>query len=146
MRALWGNGNDYHGEFVNFDGALSFPKPASGSGLPILVGGQTEAALKRAAAYGNGWCGFNLTPDETAEMVGKLRQMLKTNGRAAEQFEFSLSPVATASPADMKDYRKAGIDELYLTPVFQRSLATQAEVTALLEELANAWVVPAAKL
>jgi probable F420-dependent oxidoreductase len=146
MRCLWGDEHSYSGEFVKFEGALSYPKPLLGAKLPILVGGQTESALKRAASYGTGWCGFNLTPDETAQATGRLRQLLTANGRASEPFEFLVSPTASATPDDMKRYRDAGVDELYLTPVFQRPLGTVREVTELLENLARDWVEPAAKL
>jgi probable F420-dependent oxidoreductase len=147
MRRVWGDErSSYSGEFVQFEGVRSYPKPIKGEKLPVLVGGQTEPALKRAAAYGDGWCGFNLTPEETAQMINRLRELLKANNRNPEDFEFSVSPVASATPADLRQYRDAGVDELYLTPVFQRQVSTAAEVTKLLEELAHAWVEPAAKL
>ena len=146
MRCLWGDQHDYSGEFVNFKAALSYPKPAGGSRLPVLVGGQSDAALKRAAAYGDGWCGFNLTPDETATAVKRIRELRTANGRSGEPFEFSMSPVDTATPDDLKRYRDAGIDELYLTPVFRLPLRNEAEVKTMLEDLARAWVSAAAKL
>jgi probable F420-dependent oxidoreductase len=146
MRCVWGNGRSYSAEFVNFDGALSYPKPAKGAGLPVLVGGQTEAALKRAASYGNGWCGFNLTPQETAQAINRLRELLAANGREANEFEFAVSPTADATPDDLGRYRDAGVDELYLTPVFHRSVASEADITKLTEELARTWVEPALKL
>jgi probable F420-dependent oxidoreductase len=146
MRCLWGDAHSYSGEFVNFAGALSYPKPVLGAKLPILVGGQTESALKRAASYGTGWCGFNLTPDETAKAIDRLKQLLADNGRESQQFEFLVSPTASATPDDMKRYRDVGVDELYLTSVFQRSLGTESEVKELLESLARDWVEPAAKL
>src|SRR5204863_360261 len=53
MRRVWGDEqSDYRGEFVQFAGARSYPKPIKGAKLPVLVGGQSEPALKRAAAYG----------------------------------------------------------------------------------------------
>ncbi len=146
MRCVWGNGRSYSAEFVNFDGALSYPKPIKGAGLPVLVGGQTEAALKRAASYGNGWCGFNLTPGETAQAINRLRELLAANGRATDGFEFAVSPTADATPDDLKRYRDAGVDELYLTPVFQRPVASEADIIKLIEELARTWVEPASKL
>ncbi|MGH7931722.1 MAG: LLM class F420-dependent oxidoreductase [Candidatus Binataceae bacterium] len=146
MRCLWGDEGSYQGEFVNFEGALSYPKPIGGARLPILVGGQTESALRRAAAYGSGWCGFNLTPDETADVIGRLRRMFKDNGRNPQEFEYLVSPTESATPGDLKSYREAGVDELYLTSVFQHSLSSQAEVVGVLEELAHSWVTPAAKL
>ena len=146
MRCVWGNGRSYSAEFVNFDGALSYPKPIKGAGLPVLVGGQTEAALKRAASYGNGWCGFNLTPQETAQAINRLRELLAANGRGTDGFEFAVSPTADATPDDLGRYRDAGVDELYLTPVFQRPVANEADITKLTEELARTWVEPALKL
>jgi probable F420-dependent oxidoreductase len=147
MRSLWGDElSKYQGEFVQFDGARSYPKPISGARLPVLVGGQTEAALKRAAQYGDGWCGFNLTAEETAEKIKRLRQLLKENNRTEDGFEFSMSPLASSTPSDLKSYHDAGVDELYLTPVFQRQMNTEGEVVALLEELARAWINPASKL
>ncbi len=146
MRCLWGNGRSYSAAFVSFDGALSYPKPPQGVKLPILVGGQSEAALKRAASYGNGWCGFNLTAEETAQAINRLRELLKANGRGTDGFEFSVSPTAEATPDDLKRYRDAGVDELYLTPVFQQPVGSEAEVAKLMEELARAWVAPALRL
>jgi probable F420-dependent oxidoreductase len=147
MRRLWGDErSDYAGEFVRFEGARSYPKPLAGERLPILVGGQTEAALKRAAAYGDGWCGVNLTPAETAEKINRLRELLKANNRKQEEFEFLMSPVASATPDDLKPYRDTGVDELYLTPVFHRQMTTEAGVASMIEELARSWVEPAKKL
>jgi probable F420-dependent oxidoreductase len=146
MRALWGDQTSYVGEFVNFEGALSYPKPIKGAKLPILVGGQTEAALKRAASYGTGWCGFNLTPSETADAVARLRTLLKENGRDPRDFEYIVAATPQSTPADLPAYRDAGVDQVDLTPVFRHPLATDAEIVALLEELAHQWVVPAAQL
>jgi probable F420-dependent oxidoreductase len=147
MRRVWGDEqSNYRGEFVQFAGARSYPKPIKGEKLSVLVGGQSEPALKRAAEYGDGWCGFNLTPEETARAIDRLRELLKANGRNPGGFEFAVSPVASATPADLRRYRDAGVDELYLTPVFHHQLSTAAEVTTLLEELARAWVEPAAAL
>jgi len=146
MRCLWGDQRSYSGEFVNFDDALSYPKPVHGAKMPILVGGQTEAALKRAASYGAVWCGFNLTPDETAQAINRLRQLLAANGRQSEPFEFAVAPTASATPDDLKRYRDAGVDELDLTPVFQRPLGSEVDIVKLLEDITRNWVDPAARL
>src|SRR5215475_9531095 len=129
MRALWNEGTSaFKGEFANFEGALSYPKPARGASLPILVGGQTEAALRRAADYGSGWCGFNLTPEETAKCVKRLKDLLKERGRKADLFEFQVSPIQSSSPDDIKRYRDAGVEELYIAAAFRHPLNTEAEV------------------
>jgi probable F420-dependent oxidoreductase len=146
MRCLWGNERNYSGEFVNFEGALSYPKPIRGAKMPILVGGQTEAALKRAAAYGDGWCGFNLTPDETAKAINRLQELRKANGRHTEPFEFAVAPTTSNTPDDIKRYRDVGVDELDLTGVFQSKFGSEADVVKLLEDLARKWVDPALKV
>jgi probable F420-dependent oxidoreductase len=147
MRNLWGDERStYKGEFVSFEDARSYPKPIQGRKLPILVGGQTEPALKRAAAYGDGWCGFNLTPEQTAQKVTRLRELRKAAGRVPENFEISMSPPATASPSDLKRYRDAGVDELYLSPVLKTPPRNIAELERMLESFAREWIEPAAKL
>ena len=81
---------------LSFSGARAFPKPAQR--IPVIVGGQTEAALRRAANYGDGWCGFNLTPAETAEKVKVLDRFLAEKGRSRNDLEIFVSPVVTEKP------------------------------------------------
>ncbi|HXR23779.1 MAG TPA: hypothetical protein VN742_00360, partial [Candidatus Binataceae bacterium] len=85
-------------------------------------------------------------PAETTQAVNEIRQLRAAEGHASAPFEFSVSPTDTATPDDLKRYRDAGIEELYLTPVFRQPLATEAEAVKLLEDLARRWVEPAARL
>ena len=147
MRALWReDAADYQGEFVAFNAARSYPKPPRNRHIPIVVGGQSEAALRRVAAWGDGWCGFNLTPAETADKVARIEQLLAEHGRSRSELEIYVAPVRTASAADLAAYRDAGVDELYLTPVFDTPFASVAETTRVIEELGKAWVEPAMRL
>ena len=89
MRNLWGderNSSYNRGEFVNFEGARSFPEPVQGRKLPILVGGQTIRRLKRAAEYGDGWCGFNLTPERDRAEVRALARTDESGRSYASEF------------------------------------------------------------
>lgn len=147
MRTLWGEENStYKGEFVNFENARSFPKPARGGKLPILVGGQTDPALKRAAEYGDGWCGFNLTPEETAQKISRLRELMKAAGRPSENFEISMSPPARATPEVLRRYRDVGVDELYLSPVLANPPQNVGDLQRMLETFARDWIEPASRL
>ncbi len=65
----------------------SFPKPVAGGKLPVVVGGNTMPALRRVAEYGDGWFGLNLSPEQTAERLGKLRGLLTAAGRKLEGLE-----------------------------------------------------------
>ena len=67
MRRLWTERASSHkGEFVQFTGVLSYPKPVSATGIPVWFGGESAAALRRVAEYGDGWIGFKVMPAEAA--------------------------------------------------------------------------------
>lgn len=66
LRVLWREDEaTYHGRFVEFDRAKSYPKPAQSGGIPIAVGGHTPAAARRAGRLG----------DEFFPGVGSLEQL-----------------------------------------------------------------------
>ena len=147
MRRLWEDDtSSFEGEFVSFAKARAYPKPPRNRKIPIIVGGQTEAALKRAADLGDGWCGFNLTPEESRAKINRLDQLLQERGRGRHGFEIFMAPVIAAGPDSIAAYRDAGVDELYLTPIFDQAFATNEETVKIIEELGRQWVGPAARL
>lgn len=78
MRALWaGPHAEFHGEFVDFAPATCSPRPVNGS-IPVLVGGDTDAAIRRAIRIADGY----FPGEGDAERLGAL---LKRVRRAAEQ-------------------------------------------------------------
>ena len=55
MRTLWGADSvSFDGEFVSFSGVSSNPKPVGGS-VPIVIGGHSDAAARRAGRLGDGF-------------------------------------------------------------------------------------------
>ena len=57
-RHLWsGSQEPFHGRFTNFDDFTFEPLPLQGASLPILVGGHSDAALRRAVTLGDAWQG-----------------------------------------------------------------------------------------
>ncbi|CPR08656.1 luciferase family protein [Mycobacterium bohemicum DSM 44277] len=51
LRTLWADrpeGASHHGEFFDFDGVMSYPKPVAGERLPVHIGGHSPAAARRA--------------------------------------------------------------------------------------------------
>jgi probable F420-dependent oxidoreductase len=145
MRRMWSDdATTFHGEFVNFDAAKSFPKPVRGAKLPIIFGGESAPALKRSADIGDGWFGFNVGPDAAAPLVGKLRAMLKANGRDASEIEIIACPYTRKITShDLKTYGAAGVNELVIltTPPEDES-----QIAGWIERLARDWVEPAAKI
>jgi probable F420-dependent oxidoreductase len=146
MRRLWSEPlSSYHGEFVNFDGVRSYPKPVRGAELPVFFGGESGPALRRVAEYGNGWVGFNLSPDEAAAKVRRIEELLRASRRKRSDLELAVSPYTKpVSPDDLKRYRDAGVDEVVIVNV--RAPRTVEEAAERVEEAARAWVEPAAKL
>jgi probable F420-dependent oxidoreductase len=146
MRKLWGDEvSSYHGEFVEFDGVRSNPKPVSGAKLPVFFGGESGPALRRVAEYGDGWCGFNLTPEEAATKIKRIEDLLKANGRKRSEVELAVSPYTKSIKVDdLKRYRDAGADEVVLIRL--RPPREEKDLVANLEEIAREWVEPATRI
>jgi len=144
MRRLWGDKTtSFHGEFVNFDNARSFPKPSRGANLPVLFGGESGPALKRVADVGNGWFGFSLDAAEAKEKIDKLRALLRERKRDPKEVEIIVAPYTKRIVVDdLKRYRDAGVDEI----VFVTSPPPdESKIPAWLDKMATDWIEPASK-
>ena len=146
MQKLWSDEvSSYHGEFVRFDGVRSDPKPVNRAKLPVLFGGESGPALRRGAEYGDGWCGFNLTPQEAAAKIKRIEELLNANGRKRSDVELAVSPYTQpAKPDNLKRYRDAGADEVVLIKL--RPPRDEKDLVANLEEIAREWVEPATRI
>jgi probable F420-dependent oxidoreductase len=86
LRTLWRGGMvEYHGQLYDF-GRLEMA-PAPPAPVPILVGGHSETALRRAARVGDGWMGVYYGLDELrgyVERLGAYRQEYGTDDRPFE--------------------------------------------------------------
>ena len=110
MRACWESDEpEFYGDVHDFEGFHFAPRPYEGRRLPILVGGATTAALRRAVRLGDGWIGDDQTFEEMEASLGQLRRELHDAGRSLDGFEVAartgLQVVAdraaiTASPSE----------------------------------------------
>jgi probable F420-dependent oxidoreductase len=95
MRALWADagpaGADFDGEFVSFQHAHSFPKPVRPGGVPLHIGGHSEAAARRAGRLGDGFQPLGLDPEVLATRLDQMRRAADEAGRDAAAIELSLS-------------------------------------------------------
>ena len=146
MRRLWTEPvSSHNGQYVNFTGVLSHPKPAQSGGIPVWFGGESGPALRRVAEYGDGWLGFKLLPDAAATKIRRIEELLKANGRQRHDVTLAVSPYAQPiTPDDLKRYRDAGADEVAL--LLRGRPQGEAEIIARLEQMAREFVEPAAKL
>jgi probable F420-dependent oxidoreductase len=122
MRALWEQERpEFEGEFVRFAGINAHPRPAQSS-LPVVIAGHTPAAHRRAARSGQGWYGFLLDLEQTAEQVAGLREALAAAGRDPAELELTVSPSIRIDDETAEAYGELGIDRLVLVPPFDAGL------------------------
>jgi len=120
MRAVWTQPKpSYKGPYVAFDGVQAMPRPVQNP-IPIVVGGRTPPAYRRAVSQGHGWYGFGLDVAETQKSVAALREAAKKTSRPAAlgTLEISITPPGFDVPdkATVEAYAGAGVDRLILRP------------------------------
>ena len=100
LRKLWQGGLvEHHGEFYDFDKLQMAPVPSKP--VPIIVGGHSEIALRRAAQRGDGWVGIYYTRDELRGYVARLDELRSEAGRADEPFDVQASIIDAPPTADV---------------------------------------------
>jgi probable F420-dependent oxidoreductase len=100
MRAIWSEEKPaYHGQFVSFQGVQAYPHPVQQPTPPIITGGRAPAVIRRTIEQANGWYGFALDLDETANILAQLREAAGRYHRPASLGELEIS-VAPRIPID----------------------------------------------
>jgi probable F420-dependent oxidoreductase len=104
MRALWSQERaSYTGRFVSFRDVFCRPLPAEGR-IPIIVGGDTRAAARRAGRLGDGYF-----PARGAEpqLLDEMRKAALGAGRNPADIEITVS--APADPAEIEALARRGV-------------------------------------
>jgi probable F420-dependent oxidoreductase len=115
MRTLWRDDvASFDGDFVHFNSVRVNPKPVHDRRIPVVLGGNSDAALRRIAEWGDGWYGFNLeSVDVVAERVAFLRELCDERGRDPADLRLAVS-LCDLKPGDAAALAASGIDELVL--------------------------------
>jgi probable F420-dependent oxidoreductase len=115
MRALWRDDvASFTGAFVSFDEVRVNPKPVRDRQIPVVFGGNSDAALRRAAALGDGWYGFNLAGvDAAAERVAMLERLCRDAGRDVAELYLAVA-LRDGRPADLTALFEIGVSEVVL--------------------------------
>jgi probable F420-dependent oxidoreductase len=88
LRALWtGSPASFAGEYVRFDGVHCEPRPVRSGGVPIVVGGHSPAAVRRAARYGDGFYPLGVEVAGLAELLRRLADGCRAAGRDPAEVE-----------------------------------------------------------
>ena len=114
MKAIWTQTKaEFHGEFVNFDPMMAWPKPVQKPHPPILVGGAFPYSARRAIRYGDGWMPqvTEYAKQELADVIPLFREMAVKANRDPDSIPIT---VWGRGPdvEQMKRYRDMGVDRV----------------------------------
>jgi probable F420-dependent oxidoreductase len=149
IRALFESDHpEFHGRHINFSEALFSPRPHSP--IPIVLGGGSKAALRRAANLGDGWYGLRLSPEASGAAIGTMNQI-------GHKRDFTMSlrvqtrvggSVDDADPAttlhgdpdeiveQLRQYREVGIQQLVIEPFSSTLSDFREQIRAFAHEIA----------
>ena len=116
MRALWYDEHpSYQGRFAAFSGVDAYPRPVQRP-IPLIVGGHSAPAYRRAVARGHGWYGYWLTPGQAAASVAGLAEAARHVPRpdGSGPLEISVTPRGRMTPGLAAEFAEAGVDRLVL--------------------------------
>ena len=86
LRGLWsGDYFSYDGEFFQVESMKQSPPPPSP--IPLLVGGHSDAALRRAVRKGDGWMHAGGDGEELDQLLGRLAEIRRAEGDDRDDFE-----------------------------------------------------------
>ena len=91
MKELWTREDpSYQGEYHSFSDMKFSPKPLQKPHIPILIGGVSRAAIRRAVRMGDGWHPAILSPEELGQGIHYLRQQAQATGRDLSEIPVSI--------------------------------------------------------
>ncbi len=114
MRALWQDEHpEYHGRFADFAGVNAYPRPVQ-QPVPVIAGGRSPPAYRRAVASAHGWYGYWLTPEEAASSLAGLAAAAGQVERPAAlgELEISVTPRGRLTPGLAAEFARAGVHRL----------------------------------
>ena len=111
MQKIWTESKpEYHGELVNFDQMMTWPKPVQKPHPPVILGGMFPHAARRALRYGNGWIPHLRRPqyEDVTDYLPQFRELAAEIGRDPAEVPLTVWGV----PPDLdrlKRYRDQGV-------------------------------------
>jgi probable F420-dependent oxidoreductase len=119
IKVIWNEDKPaYHGRYVSFDSLQAYPHPVQKPNPPIVVGGNSDRAYRRAIEQGNGWFGYGLDLEETKRSVAGLREAANHSSRpvALGELEISVAPRVPVDRATVQQFSELGVHRLILIP------------------------------
>lgn len=106
---------EHHGEFWDLPPAMFEPKPVQRPHPPVLVGGESDRALRRVAEHGDGWIAMFHTPVSIAPRLARLTELLAERGRGREEVTVTCIG-SVAERSDVERWEAAGVDRVIVVP------------------------------
>lgn len=119
MRVLWTDpAPSFTGRFVSFAGVYQRPPPVQRPHPPIVIGGHSAAAYRRAVTTADGWYGVYLDPGQAERALAELRQVAACCERPARlgDLEITITPPGRIDAAAARRYADLGVHRLVLQP------------------------------
>jgi probable F420-dependent oxidoreductase len=92
MKALWTQEDpSFTGKYYRFSGMPFAPKPLQQPHIPLLIGGNSRAAIRRAVRLGDGWHPLAVSPDSLRQGIHDLHERARAAGRDVAEIPVSLS-------------------------------------------------------
>ncbi len=139
MRTLWRDPRPtFQGRYVRFRDARMWPKPVRGT-VPIVIGGHSPAAARRAGRLGDGFFPASAQPDDIPTLISTMRQAAADAGREPGEVEVTVGGWPT--PETVSSLAGLGVTRMVVTPRGETidSVAAGIEAAAEALEAAGGW-------
>src|SRR6185437_11457858 len=117
MKLIWTETKpEYHGEFVNFDPMMAWPKPVQKPYPPVIVGGAFPYGARRAIRYGDGWVPHASRPEygDVSDFLPQFHKMVKEAGRDPATLPLTMFRIVEDLDR-LRHYRDIGIARVVIT-------------------------------
>lgn len=116
---------EHRGEFFDFEAVAFEPKPVQRPWPPLLVGGESKAALRRAAYLADGWLGLAHTPESVRPFVERLQELRVQAETTDTRFQVTVGG-DVSSPEDLERWADAGVHRVLVSPWARSSEAVES--------------------
>jgi len=152
MRTLWAQDDPkFDGKYSKFDGMKFSPKPRQ-KPIPIVIGGVSRPAIRRAARLGDGWQPLGMAPEALGQGIASLREEARAAGRDAATIPISIAMSLAAAragrhalgtkPAEIiknaKAYATLGVETLIISATTSEPREARSSLEMIAREVAPA--------
>lgn len=119
MKEIWAKDEaEFHGEYVDFDKILSYPKPVQKPHPPIIMGGFGPRTFERVVEYCDGWVPIAIPAADMGRLVMELRDAAGHAGRDPDEITVTYMSLPGTTPEDIDTLTEAGVERIvFSTPV-----------------------------